>query len=506
MILKTILSLSILLTGCLKKEKEVIEAPPPLVFDRPSGDPPPVSPSRPGFVDLDNAEDTMLIDAQTLGSRDERLRTRYLIACDRYNSDVNLTDVESGGNKLINSLSRERFISKVTPIGNANCIYRIDLDDYGITYLQSQLGGPDDPVHGSIPEWRKIENAALLDFVSDTIRNQNLQFLLQTRKPYLFLLDFAVTTMEGDAIADQNCELYCDLVEQPIALARFYEARGLNLQVAADTEELLMAGFSRSQIALGKTRLVQIAEIDDGWCATSYDTSLAQQDSIFENPFTVEVAQAGGILQTDKIFGLVNNVRLTSVNEHLCTLPNGMYEHRLNGEDGIAATAAPNDVVVNTNHPRLDPTVRLADCFSCHHQMAQGFRDEVREAVLNNGSFNSDEKNLAEIFYNDTALQAVLGQINARYNQALREVGVTQSTDPVNSALIERFREEVDILKAASWTFLDVREFREKLEGSAISSQVLQNLLNGGTVSIGTFVDNYTTLVEELNLFEDNDL
>lgn len=489
------------MTGCKKPEDKIIKAPDPIVFERPPARLPDLPPATPGFVDLNSLEDRILIDVQTLPSDDERLRTRYLISCDYFNSGLNLEQVEAGANKLINSLSQERFLEKVTPVGNASCIYRIDLDDFGITYQKNQVGGPDDPVHArsGTPEWVRIEQSLLLDFVSNTIRNQNIQFLTQTLKPYVFLNDFATTVMEGDPIADQGCGLYCDIVEQAIDQDTFLQSQGLNLQDEADSERLLMAGFSQSQIALGKTRLVAIAETDNGFCMISYDSDLNNQVSAFQFPFTDEVAKAGGILRTDKIFK-------EAAGELLCTLPNGMYVHRLQNAAGNAESFAPNSIVVNLFHSALDPTIRLSDCFGCHVQMGIGFRDEVQRAVERNPGFNSEEKNLANIFYDDVRIQAVLVKINTAYTNALQEIGASSNEDPVNKALIERFREEVGIVKASAWTFLDVTEFRERLQGSAISSQVLQNLLSGGTVSIGVFSDNFSTLVEELNLFEDSDI
>jgi hypothetical protein len=491
----------LLSAGCKKPETKIVKAPDPIVFERPSQRPPDLPPATPGFVDLNALEDRILIDVQTLPSDDERLRTRYLIACDYFNSGLNLEQVEAGANKLINSLSTERFLKKVIPVGNAGCIYRIDLDDFGITYNRRQVGGAGDSVHArsGAPEWIRIEQSLLLDFVSNTIRNQNIQFLTQTLKPYVWLNDFSVTVMESDPIADQGCGLYCDIVEQAIDQDTFLASQGLDLQDEADSERLLMAGFSQSQIALGKTRLVSIAETNNGYCLISYDSDLNNQISAFQFPFTDQVARAGGVLRTDKIFE-------EAAGELLCTNANGMYTHRLQDGDGIAAAFAPNSIVVNLFHSALDPTIRLGDCFGCHVTMGISFRDEIQRAVERNPGFNSEEKNLANIFYDDVRIQAVLSEINSAYANALREIGVNSSEDPVNKALIEKFREEVDIVKASAWTFLDVTEFRERLQGSAISSQVLQNLLSGGTVSIGVFSDNFSTLVEELNLFEDSDI
>ena len=243
-----VLMLTILVLLSCGNEEHEHEAPPPIyVFPKPDQEPPPLkAPPKPGFITLDNIEQTILLDLNSLPNDDARLASRYLVACDRFNLGENLNEFQQGVNRGINMLSTARFIEAVTPIGNADCIYRIDLDDYDITF------GTKDS------DWVLIEDSMLLDFESLTVRNQNIQFLTQTKKPYVIATDFYVTTFEGDAIASRNCDVYCTIIDQPVDLDDFFAAQGVIVQDEANAERLVFSAFSQSQIALQKDRGVQI--------------------------------------------------------------------------------------------------------------------------------------------------------------------------------------------------------------------------------------------------------
>ena len=114
-------SILLALTGCT----QTVEDPEPrIVYKDPGREPPPVTPpARPGFVNLDIAEDVMLLDLQNIQSRDERENTRYLVGCDRYNQTQDLAEFEQGINIAMNRLSDERFIYPVQAVGQAQCIF-----------------------------------------------------------------------------------------------------------------------------------------------------------------------------------------------------------------------------------------------------------------------------------------------------------------------------------------------------------------------------------------------
>ena len=482
---KIIIALSLLTVGC--KPDKIVEGSKP-IFVLPNRPAPPIRPApRPGFYTDDRLQQAIENDLQSLGSDAERQRTRYLVGCDRHNLNENLDQFEQGVNLGLNRLSAERFINFTTPIGEAGCAYRLDLDDFSITKS----------------EWRLIEKASLLQFdISGSVRGQTIQFLAQTERPWLYATDFMVTSFEGDEVADRGGAVYYDLVDQANTTNQFLQDIGVNLQELIDAEDdILYAGFSQSQIALGKTRLIVFAESDDGWVMGTYDTALGGDD-LFQNPFTLELIQFEGVLQSNKLFQ-------HDAQEWIASQANGLFGlYRLNnalGNDGgFAESEAPTNVVSNVNNASLDPSIRILDCNHCHFsQVAIPFSDQIGGFIIRNSAFDQNEKLLAEKFFRFDEMQAVIGDINRRNRAALDELGITGNQDPINEVIARPFRREMNASQVASMTFLTTEEFLERLAGTAISSQVFGNLANGGTVSLATLSANFETLSIELNLFQD---
>jgi len=481
-----LLALFLVLWGCVKPTVE----PPPgqTVFILPANAPPPLgSVPRPGFVTLDRLEDTMVLDLQNLGSRQEREDARYLIACDRVNQGLPVDEYEQGINIAMNRLSDERFLSNVTPIGQSRCIYRISLDDYTLTNQ----------------DWLLIERATLLDVVPDTNRNQTLQALTQTLKPYIFGVE-TLAMYEGDEVADRGGQVYYSLTNQALLTVDFLAQEGINLQREVDDENVLFIGGSQSQIALGKTRLLQVIESDNGFCMGTFDFVLGGDD-LFTNPFSLELAQAGGVLRSNKILQF-------DAQEWICSLDNGLFgKWRLNnnvgGGGGSAEVEAPTAIVVNVSNAAVDAAIRIGDCNQCHYtQVAIPFADQIANHLRSNSAFNADEKQLGSIFFRQDKVSAVINEINTRNLRALQDMGVTAAQDPLTQVVWKPFRAEMNAAQVAGFTFLTTENFIQLLRGTDLSSQVFGNLLNGGTVSLATLSVNFPTLVAELGIFKDNEL
>lgn len=460
------------------------------VFKAPGVAAPELSQAIPGYVSLDWAEDWMVADAQLLPNQTTRANTQYIVACDQYNQGISIDEIEQGINKGINMLSKNRFLKKVRRIkdktGQPNpCVFAIDTRDYGLTASDRLL----------------IEQSLQLQFVTQTIRGRVLQALLQVQKPYVFADDLMLSAFEADAVSDKKCGVYCTLLRQPLDEAAFFLDQGVNVQGQFDDEEALLAGFSTSQIALSKTRMVQILESKNGYCMTTYDVSLANLDSVFINPFPREATIAGGQIRSNRIFK-------HQAQEHICTLPNGIFgEWRLNGANGQAASFAPGDIVNDPGFAKYDPTIRLGSCSECHHpNVAQGFKDQVQGAILTKTGFSEDEKTLARVFFDDGKMQARLTEINGLQDQALAAIGVTASVDPLNENVIRPLRREQSASQVAAKVWLSTDDFLEALKGADKSSQALGNLLNGGTVSLGELKAAFPDLVREVNAYKDANL
>ncbi len=457
---------------------------PQITYREPAKPAPPIQPRPPGnpsFITLDRLEETILLDLNNITSRQDRENTRYLIACDRTNQGLKTDEFEQGINLALNGLSDERFLTKVVRIGAEGCIYRFDIDDYTLTRS----------------EWVLIEQNVLLDFVSKSTRNQNIQFLTQSLKPYLFGADFVTTVYEADAVADKGGDVYYNLVDQPDLTHNFFLQQGIVVADEVLDGNVLFAGFSESLIALGKTRLLQVIESDNGYCLSTYDTALGGDD-LFQNPFTRELAWVGGF----------SGVRVFehAAQEHFCTTNAGLFVWRLNNADDTAEIVAPNNIVTNIGNERIDTAIRIGDCANCHYKGAIAFKDQIGRHILSNPAFGADEKAISQIFFRGDKISAVINKINDRHAIALEELDITAEKDPMTQDVIRPLREEMDANQVAAFTFLPTDIFLERLRGTSKSSQVFGALFSGGKVNLAVLSNNFGTLVDELLIFQDVEL
>lgn len=448
--------------------------------------PPPVNPGElPDTMGLEIVEDQILLDLNTLSDND-RLNARYLVTCNFYNEGgQDLAIARQGVNKGINSISTENNIERAETIGVGDCLQRIDLADYGLTFR----------------EWNAIGSNLLLRFVTQSVRGEQIQFLTQSLQPYVFASDFFTTTLGADQLTAGN-GLYYALIEQPIGLLAFYDSIGVDLQAEFDNEDATLSAFSQSGIALGKTRSVQIVEADDLYLVSSYDSSLAQQDSHFVNPFPVEAAIANGVLRSNKVFG---NAQQFFAQEHIGFLPNGMLFFRLNGFNGNAETAAPNNVVINLNSAAigLDPTIFIGSCHECHTLPMIQFKDQLGPHIASQGAFNALEKELGEVFFDGTKTEGRLRTINTQFARNLEQLGQTNTAkDSVTEALITPLRSEMTGPQICGYLLIDLDLCLAKIAGSDKSSQIFGNVLAGGTVSLGTLSQNFNQLVVDTGAFQ----
>jgi len=305
--------------------------------------------------------------------------------------------------------------------------------------------------------------------------------------------------MEADALSDKGCKVYCTLIEQPLETDLFFASLGVNVQEEYDNESALYEANATSQISLNKSRGYQILETNDGYVFTSFDSSLGDPQNHFENPFVEEMANAGGVQQSENVFEDV-------AREIFYSLENGLFGVRLEA-GGLAASNAPNDVVVDLKSADVDPTIRLGACSNCHNGGFIPFVGQIRDQVNRSSTFSAAEKNLVQIFSNPDSIAATIVRLQSDFSRALVELGISPAAQyPINGALIGPFRGQLDANKVCSYTLLDLPECINRLRGTAVSSQVFGNVLGGGTIPLSVFVDGFDTFVEEMLLFQDDSL
>lgn len=485
-VLATILLHALVILACGKTEVEkVVEVPVPT--QPPVTPPPPLPPPIPNFVQFDQLEQIALNDVNSLNEA-ERLNTRYLMGCNFYNQGQQNLDVKLAGvNKGLNSISVQRLLTFAVPIDPFQCLWRVDISEFGATRAL----------------WREFERFNLVSFVSQSTRGVTLRFLTQTNQPMVFSSSFFTTVLGADQLSVDN-GLYYRFLRQPFRNVDFFASLGINLQGEVDSENLHCAGGGNSRIALGKTRLICILDgAANGYILSTFDTSLVNPDSVLANPFIPEIAQAGGIFRSNKVFNF-------AAQEHIYSLPNGLLTgYRLNNAAGNAETIAPTNIVIDIEQSAvgLPPDITLGACSNCHHQTAGiQFSDQVFNQVIQTGGFNAQEKELVEVFFRNDSFQATLAAANRQHTQALQEIGVsTLDTDPLVAGHIQPLRRELNVETVASYTFLPVEEFQRRLNGTNQSKIIFGALLNpGGTVQFSDFAANFDLLSQELLLFRDN--
>lgn len=481
--IKILLALLCLMCACEKKKTAANDVREPPIPDLPIQQPPEVPPGKAGFLRFDQIE-KIATDDMLILNEDDQANARYMLGCNFYNQGQDMADFLAAVNKGINMISTERLIASATPLDDTGCITRIDIDDIGLTR----------------EEWQKFERANILPFISDSIRGRTLRSLAQTNQPLVYASSFFTTVMQADQTSLNN-QLYYDLTEQPLNDTEFFVKIGISIQDEFNREEPACAGGGRSQIALGKPRLICLFESNDGFLLITYDVSLANNDSIFENPFLKEMAAIPNLF-TDKVFGFV-------ASEMIFSMPNGlMTGYRLSNAGGTAEVVAPTNIVIDIEQAQkgLPPDITLGACSNCHHQEAAiFFKDGVFDHVRLNGNFSEDEKKLADTFYRADRFQARRSVANTNHSRALQQIGVsTLKADPVVTNLIQPLRGELSLEDVAGYLFLEPQDFKDRLGGTNLSKVLFGNLLSDGVVPLADFVKGYTILTQELLLFRDS--
>jgi len=483
--------LFIVLMACNQSHEHEL---PEYVFEQPGQpipDPRPTPPTAPaGFQGVDNVEQSILDDLGNLDSDTERKESRYFIGCERSNNGQDLDEYTQGINRGINQLSSERELFYATPVGGGGCIYRVDLSKIGWTKS----------------DWNLIADADVLQFKTQTVRGKTIQFLTQAKRPYLFGSSGLLAAYEGDAIADRGGKIYYTLMNQAADTTAFLASEDVDRQSQVNDEEAMFSGFSSSQIALGKTRIINVFESKNGACIGTLDTALGGDD-IFKNPFSVELTKAGqvnGAVVSNKLFK-------HDAQEWICSLPNGLFaNYRLNNAADVAQSIAPGNVVVNLQGAanNIDTQIRVGDCMTCHYKESAilGFKDQLRAHLTTNPAFNNAEKKLGQIFFRFDKITAKVSELNNNHARAMTELKVTAKEDPLWNVVLKQLRKEMTIDQVAAFMLLDTRTFTERLRGSPQSSQIFGNLISGGTVSLATLSQNFTVLSLETQAYEDENL
>jgi hypothetical protein len=431
---------------------------------------------RVNFVSFDDFEADVLADLTGLLSVEQE-NARLIPLCDQLNAGTLNPEMIGGIVKGLNSISLENTPGEVEVIGKGACTIRIDQRDFGLDEVIGPRGN----------RWNIIEQDDPLKFESFTDRGLLIKQLTNTKRPWIHGTNFLETVM---------IQSYYEIMLIPQDEVVFQRQIGCDLQRDFDdfAEELFMAGMRNSLIALQKNRSILFTECDDGPVSITYDTILENVTSagrnLSINPFPVEAR--------------TNNTFQDDASEYIFTLPNGYRGFALYA-GGVREDFAPTNVVADNVRANINPEIQNArSCFSCHNQGYLEVDDFVADHVRGNPNFDADEIQKAQAYFGrNQAMKAAMRQANEDYFQLLRQGNIGVNSDGVNN-LTDVIRQQMTARQVAGMLFMQEQEFLQKLQQSPNGVLAIGQLLNGGTINFQDLVQIAPTLIEDLNLFQED--
>lgn len=426
---------------------------------------------RLNFNTLDDLETAILKDLEGLDSRGQE-NARYLVADHKHNLGANAQEkgiYRSGTNKAINALSRiEDDPIPCTPIDNIVGACRIDLEAYDLTADLWQLA---------------VDNA---DLVLESVTNKGnfIKDLTGAKIPWLTGDQFILATHGVPKV-------YYEILQIPLHQADYLEQKGVDLAQDFADFRAICAGGLGSPISRNKNRLVCIVESTDGQCSITFDpVDLDGNDlrNLFKNPL---------VFVGESQFEF-------AASEILCELPNGEFEVSLWNAQGLRQDEAPVDIVVDVKDPfGAIEIFSSLKCYRCHSRGWIPMRDQIRDHVLRNGAtFPRGDVEIVKFLYGTQgALDAQFFGQNDRYARNLSRIGVdTQDPDPINY-FGDRFRKDWTVFDVCAFIRLPIDECKQGISQSAVlSAQVGSLLVDGGTISLDQFADQFQNFIDELFL------
>lgn len=412
-------------------------------------------------LDLAYVSTAILTDAGTL-SADDRANARYLVLSHKYDTQVDTQGKLSlaagadlrlfiqGMNKGMNGLSTDREIHLLTPVDARQTIFRLKLSDFGLTAA----------------DWNALTTADPFKFIDNTQTGKLVQQILGSAaaplaQPWLHA-DNAIFR------AQDTASVYYQFTKQGASEAALEASLGVN--VAADSQDAVLSsdlyflGSQKSQISLGKFRLLARDKTKDGYFWRSFDTDQGNktpQANLFNFPLVGTGTAKFGFQASEIIF----------------TLPNGLQGYALANAAGARQNVAPLTVVQDNQKPGfISAEIRNASsCARCHGSVGLiPYTDEVKAAVRANANGFTDVKDpqRVDVLFKTAAENlSVFAKDNALYQSALQKLAVA-STDPESvTYLQDSERKPWTAADLAGYLLLTPDEFQLRLAASQLMIQ-----------------------------------
>jgi tetratricopeptide (TPR) repeat protein/WD40 repeat protein len=410
--------------------------------------------------------------------------TRYLLLTPLYNAELarhpaevaeGLSRYRRALSKLLNSLSWKRQIKPPEPIDPLGTVLRLDLDDYGWDAAAWQRLVAEYPygIKAPMPAARAARELTGCDV------------------PYV----------RGDwfAFAASRPPLYHDLLGLPQTVAELERKLGVDAEANRAAGRVARAGFTNSDPSRSN-RLLERHPLDRA--------KLGYEGAYWRSFDFKGGAGRRNLLAHPLGPGLAPDTFAHDGEEILFTLPNGLQAYLLADSRGRRLDSAPIEIVSNVERLRDPVVVNGASCIDCHSQGINALRmakeDQVRGHVMRNraGYGRREVEAILDLYPLEEDFRALLRRDAERFNAAVAETGAAiGGKEPW--ALANRYREAIDLTRAAAEVGLTPSVFRKQLEGSPTLRRILGFLLApGGTVPRDVFAGSFALLVSEWGLGE----
>lgn len=445
------------------------------------------APAR-AFLSDDDITQTILDDLRKVEPA-RRAATRYLSLANLANLTLpggkpakppeDLALFRSAVDKLINSLSWQKTITRAAPVNPEGTILRLDLEAYGWdadrwTRLLSFY--PYAILHGTKPE---ADAARLTACELPWVRADWFVFALAQPPLYHEFLD--LPGLDGSDGADTALE----------------HKIGVNVTANLTAGRALRSGFEKSGVSFGNRMIERHVQRNGFGYWRSYDFRLEKKNEpggdIFKSP--LGPPGIGLASQSTREFHHDGG-------ENIFALPNGLQGYILVNEKGKLIPRGPKDVV--RDQKREDGAIiNGVSCFFCHADgMFAPPPDQVRTTAASILT-GADKTSLLALF-DEAGIQRAIAEDTARFKKAIAACGVATgpgTREPVRT-LYEQFREPITAATLASEFGQPADTFLADMARSrAEDVRLLASKLKSGVpIPRGNFIANFNLITHSLKL------
>ena len=392
---------------------------------------------------------------------------RYITLSHLYNSCVSdeaMGIYRQAVVKLLNSLSQNSDVLKLTTIDEDKTIIRFRLDDLKWTPETWDL------LISAYP-YAVAPDVSLFSFITDKT---------DTELPFV----------RGDwlAFAASKPPLYENLLGAPRNLYKLAESLGVDIEANINSGNIKRAGFQNSGVSQNN-RLIERHTSRQGYFWTSYDFAGNQG---FQSLFDFPLGPSG------------KNGFQHDGGESVYSLPNGFTAYSLTDTSGDPLDKGPTEIV--RDPVRRDQAVTNGiSCMSCHDQGIRKAVDDIRKHVLvdNKRGFSKKIRDFVELIYPPVdEMNKILEDDQKKFQSAMRLAGLDSNANlngvEMINALSVRFEQVLGLQEAAAEFGLTSEQFSEALGTAGSEGLRMKNRLEQGLMPRDSFEPKFVEILPRI--------